>query len=131
LRILDLDSFNNSTFNLSSEFNPRTPGVFIINPISTPDNILKLRAFSDNTNPWRVNQTTGALETLSNQINIGDLKFVSQNASTGGDGSTEGTGSPTLLGVQGVTTTTNSFAFTHKLPVEINGEIYYFLARRV
>jgi hypothetical protein len=131
LRIIDLDSFNNSTFNLSPEFNPTTPGVFIINPISTPDNILKLRAFSDNTNPWRVNQTTGALETLSNQINIGDLKFVSQNVSTGGDGSTEGTGSPTLIGIQNVATTTNNFTFTHKLPVEINGEIYYFLARRV
>jgi hypothetical protein len=131
LRVLDLDSFNNSTFNLSPEYNPRTPGVFIINPISTPDNILKLRAFSDNTNPWRVNQSTGALETLSNQINIGDLKFVSQSVSTGGNGTTEGSGSPTLIGVQNITTTTNSFAFTHKLPVEINGEIYYFLARKV
>lgn len=131
LKVLDLDSYNNSTFNLSPEFNPKTPGVFIINPISTPDNILKLRAFSDNTNPWRVNQSTGSLETLSNQINIGDLKFVSQNVSTGGDGSTEGSGSPTLIGVQGITTTTNDFSFTHKLPVQINGEIYYFLVRKV
>jgi hypothetical protein len=132
LRIIDPDSFNNSTFNLSPEFNAKTPGVFIVNPISTLDNILKIRAFSDNSNPWQSNTSTGDLESLTNQINIGDLKLTSQNASTGGNGTTEGTGSPTLNGIQGIISSPNAsdFSFTHKLPVEINGEIYYFLIRR-
>jgi hypothetical protein len=132
LKIIDPDSFNNSTFNLSPEFNLKTPGVFIVNPISTLDNVLKIRAFSDNSNPWQSNTSTGDLESLTNQINIGDLKFTSQNVSTGGNGTTEGTGSPTLNGIQDIISSPNTtnFAFTHKLPVEINGEIYYFLIRK-
>jgi hypothetical protein len=132
LKIIDPDSFNNSTFNLSPEFNPKTPGVFIVNPISTLDNVLKIRAFSDNSNPWQSNTSTGDLESLTNQINIGDLKLTTQNVSTGGNGATEGTGSPTLDGIQGIipSPNTTNFSFTHKLPVEINGEIYYFLIRR-
>ena len=132
LKIIDPDSFNNSTYNLSPEFNSKTPGVFIVNPISTLDNILKIRAFSDNSNPWQSNTSTGDLESLTNQINIGDLKFTSQNVSTGGNGTTEGSGSPTLIGIQDIISSTNTtnFSFTHKLPVEINGEIYFFLLRK-
>lgn len=132
LKIIDPDFFNNSTFNLSPEFNSKTPGVFIVNPISTLDNILKIRAFSDNSNPWQSNTSTGDLESLTNQINIGDLKFTSQNVSTGGNGTTEGSGSPTLIGIQDIISSTNTtnFSFTHKLPVEINGEIYFFLLRK-
>jgi len=132
LKIIDPDLFNNSTYRLSPEFNPKSPGVFIVNPISTLDNVLKIRAFSDNSNPWQSNTSTGDLESLTTQINIGDLKFTSQNTSTGGNGTTEGSGSPTLLGVQNIipSTSTTNFEFTHKLPVEINGEIYFFLLRQ-
>ena len=132
LKIIDPDLFNNSTYNLSPEFNAKTPGVFIVNPISTLDNVLKIRAFSDNSNPWQSNTSTGDLESLTNQINIGDLKFTSQNISTGGDGTSEGSGSPTLIGVENIVPSTNTtnFSFTHKLPVEINGEIYFFLLRK-
>lgn len=131
LRIIDIDSYNTTTYSLSPQYNPKTPGVFIVNPSSTQNNVLKIRAFSDNSNPWKINQSNSNLETLSSQINIGNLKLTCQNTITGGNGTTEGTGIPTLTGVQNITTTTNSFSFTHKLPVEVNGEIYYLLVRKV
>lgn len=130
LRIIDPDNFNDGTVKLNPEVYPKTPGVFIVSPASTVNNILKIRAFSDSSNPWEINTTTDDLETFSTQINIGDLNLVSQSISTGGNG-TEGSGSPTLISIQNITNASNTsdLSFTHKLPVEINGEIYYLLLR--
>jgi hypothetical protein len=116
LRIFDPDPYNQTTTNLFDE----KSGVYITNPSSSLDDIQKLRAFSSNANPWTVEVSSGDLVTQSNEMNIGDLTLNYTGASTA-----------TLLGLQNVTTTssTDETSFQYKLPVTINGEIYFVLLR--
>lgn len=118
LRIFDPDSFNLTTENLYEE----KTGVYILNPSSSLDDIQKLRAFSSNANPWLDDNpggSSGSLTTQSTEMNIGDLKL--------GDGIS----TSSFAGLQNINPASNSdeTVFTHKLPVDVNGETYFFLLR--
>lgn len=82
---------------------PKSPGIFIGDT----------RAFSSNNNPWTKVGT--ALSTLSSSVSINELYFGNNIAISG-----ISTVSATRVAVT---------TFTHKLPVNINGDIYYLLLR--
>lgn len=126
VRSFDPDGFNNTTAKL---YEPKSPGVYIVDPnasLSNP-NVTSTRAFSDNSQPWELNQTTSTLEyevlpgkaASTQEMSIGNLILKGNPIS--------------IQNVQGViadstnTSPTASTAFTHKLPVTINGEEYNLL----
>lgn len=118
LRVFDPADYNSSISNIFQE----RSGVYILNPNSDLDDIQKLRAFSSNANPWiddNPGNPTGNLTTQSTEMNIGNLKL----------GTTSSTAS--LSGLQNVNSASNTdeTVFTHKLPVKVNGETYFFLLR--
>lgn len=120
IRVQDPDNLN--TFGITND----RPGVFIYNP-NTGSGI---RAFSSNDNPW--SQNGSFLESSTNKINIGTLRnavWVS--------GSTYNTKSFSLTlknsSIAPTVTETNIVAksnFTHKVPVTVNGELYYLCLQR-
>lgn len=81
----------------------RSPGVFI----------LGTRAFSSDNNPW--NKVGTALSTGSSLVTMGELYFSDEIKITGI--STE------------LASSVSVSSFTHKVPIKINGEIYYLLLR--
>lgn len=139
----DPDSFNSSQPNLS---NSLSPGVFILDKdLSTTSNIVKTRAYSDNTQPWQLatvsgaqtleyevlrNKITGLRQSLSTQeMQIGNLILADSSVGSLEIGSsTAPFGNVTVL----ATPLSNpiSYAdagklrFTHKIQTLINGEIY-------
>lgn len=118
LRVFDPDDFNTTTSNLYDQ----KSGIYILNPSSDLSDIQKLRAFSSNANPWiddNPGGSTGNLTTQATEMNIGDLKLGTSSSTA------------TLSGLQNVNAATNNdeTVFTHKLPVKVNGETYFFLLR--
>lgn len=109
--IADPDNFN------SSGLSNTGPGLFIYNP----DTNSGVRAFSSNENVWQPNLANTYLETSSTRITVGNLFMSKEIVLEGRSGS---------LISQSVTTAdislseTNS-VFTHKVPIEINGETYF------
>lgn len=93
-------SLNTNDIGLSST---KSPGIFIGTT----------RAFSSDNNPWT--KVGSALSTSSESVTIGELYFSNNITITG-----ISTESGTNVAVT---------SFTHKLPVTINGEIYYLLLR--
>jgi len=93
--------------------NPTVPGIFITDPFSPLDSIQKARAFSTLGNPWEEVSSTSSLETPSSQVNIGDLRF---------EGSLEVDG----LGVSDYASISGT-DFTHKIPVTVDGVVYFVL----
>ena len=125
LRSIDPDSFNQTTDNL---FDSQTPGVFILDPGSDIDNPVRLRAFSDNTQPWELRSDNTTLE-YAVLNNAADQKISIGNLALKGT-----TSKPTIAlnNIQGVTdvtggTETTANKFTHKLPVLIDGFEYNIL----
>jgi hypothetical protein len=147
LRTIDPDNFISGTEEL---FFDASPGVFIIDPSSSLDNVTKLRSFSDNSSPWELNG--GVLEYSAATIS----DPTQQEASIGnlilGDASA--TGCITIEEIQdlyrsgSIPENATDFdpenpslpvgryilfpagiaaKFTHKLPVIINGEEYNIL----
>ena len=123
LRSIDPDSFNAETDDL---FDSQSPGVYILDPGSDIDNPVRLRAFSDNTQPWEFDGTDtleyAVLNTAADQkISIGNLALKGT------------TTKPTIAlnNIQGVTLATGGATtankFTHKLPVLIDGFEYNIL----
>ncbi len=100
LKIVDPVSFNSNTTNLVDE---KSPGLFIGN----------IRAFSSDNNPW--SEESAALKTSSSAISVNELFFYDQ------------------VQITGINTTssspTNPSTFTHKLPIKVDGEIYYLLLK--
>lgn len=139
LRTIDPDNFVAGTEEL---FFDASPGVFIVDPSSSLDNVTKLRSFSDNSSPWELNG--GVLEysaaTISDptqqEASIGNLILGDASATgcitieeiqdlyrSGFDPNiaTDGIGRYILFDA-GI-----DAKFTHKLPVIINGEEYNIL----
>jgi hypothetical protein len=96
--INDPTSLNTDSIGLA---NLKSPGIFIGNT----------RAFSSNNNPWT--KVGSALSTSSYSVSVEELYFANEITITGI--STESASSV------GVTT------YSHKLPISVNGEIYYLL----
>ena len=122
LRTIDSDNFNDGTEEIFSE---TSPGVFILDPNSNKDNIVKLRSFSDNTSPWEFNSVSNTLEYSAASIaNAAQQEMSIGNMILKGD-------PISLDNIQGVIVETNNYTpsqkFTHKLPVIINGEEYNLL----
>lgn len=123
IRTIDLDGFNSSTEKL---FDEHSPGVFIIDPSSDPDDIIRLRAFSDNTQPWELDQASGTLEyaviagrsATNQEMSIGNMVLK------GNPIAMDGVQNIIVESVNGLTPPQK---FTHKLPVIVNGEEYNFL----
>lgn len=96
--IEDPAGLNSSVSGLADE---NSPGIFIGTT----------RAFSSDNNPW--SQVGTALSTSSSSVSIADLFFYDNIQ---------------ISGVSAVSDTTiAATAFTHKIPVIINGETYYLL----
>jgi hypothetical protein len=123
IRTIDLDGFNSSTEKL---FDVHSPGIFIIDPSSDPGNIKRLRAFSDNTQPWELDQASGTLEyavipgrpAANQEMSIGNMVLKGNPISMDGVQN---------VIVESVSGRTPPQKFTHKLPVIVNGEEYNFL----
>jgi hypothetical protein len=123
VRTIDPDGFNFKTENL---FNDKSPGIFIIDPSSQPDDIIRLRAFSDNTQPWELDQGSGTLEyavipgrsAANQEMSIGNMVLKGNPISMDGVQNIE---------IESVSGLTPPQKFTHKLPVIVNGEEYNFL----
>lgn len=96
----DPTRLNASDSGLDSE---KAPGVFI----------LGTRAFSTDNNPWTKVGT--ALSTGSSLVSMGELYFSDEVRITG-------------IGTE-LATSVEVSSFTHKIPVRINGEVYYLLLR--
>lgn len=131
LRTLDPDNYNSGTEEIFAE---TSPGIFIIDPESSADNVIKLRSFSDNTSPWEYN----GVDTL--EYSAQSLVSTTTTQGQALAGQTMSIGNMILKGdpiaienLQGVVATSspNTFTpiqkFTHKLPVLINGEEYNVL----
>lgn len=102
-----------------------SPGLFITNPFSPLGTfgIEKTRAFSTSQNPWD-NETFGKLTTKSTEVNIGNLFF--QKPTSGQDGITIND----FNGISAVSASGSvSSAYTHKLPILVNGIEYFVLVK--
>lgn len=75
-----------------------------------------VRAFSSDSNPWEKDTGTGELVTTSTSVKVNEL-FFHDELRIGGINVTSAT-------------TTDPNDFTHKLPIEIYGEIYYLLLKQ-
>jgi len=133
MKTLDPDPLNSGTEEIFVE---TSPGIFIIDPDSSQDNIIKLRSFSDNTSPWEFD----GVNTL--EYSAQSLVSTSVTQAQALAGQTMSIGNMILAGpvngdaismdsLQNVVVETGSFTpsqrFTHKLPVLINGEEYNIL----
>lgn len=130
----DPDAYNTLPTDLT---NSTSPGVFILDKdLSTTSNIVKTRAYSDNTQPWEFtggttleyevlrDKITGVRQSLTTQeMQIGNLILADKSASgmieLDGVQSVVSIASPTIPAED-----SSKLKFTHKMPVLINGEIY-------
>lgn len=114
----DPGDFNTSAANMSSE---KSPGLFIISPLSSLSNIIRNRAYQSSEQPWESDVATASIKTLSSQVNIGDLQFEDgiEIESFDGLGSTFGDINSTTTG------------FTHKIPIIVDGVQYFLLLRQI
>ena len=135
----DPSEFNSTPSDL---IDPDSPGIFILDTdLSTiePVNIVKTRAYSDNTQPWELDGSTNTLEyqVLRDKITgdalndslqemqIGNLIFADRAAS--GKLVIESLQNVSyIVGIPGTTefNDPNNDKFTHKFPVLIEGESY-------
>lgn len=101
LKTVDPVSFNSNTSNLTDQ---KSPGLFIGN----------IRAFSSDNNPW--SEESAALKTSSTAISVNELFFYDQVQITG-------------INTTSSSTPIDPATFTHKLPIKVDGEIYYLLLK--
>ncbi|MGA1049034.1 MAG: hypothetical protein ACO3UU_13585 [Minisyncoccia bacterium] len=123
--------------NRTDLLNTGSPGVFILNKdLSTVENIIKTRAYSDNTQPWELNG--GALEYQSlRDINGNVINYSTQEMQIGnfifGDRSVDG--KLVINSLQSIQSLVSGGSvsyldpkpyiyFSHKFPVLIEGEVY-------
>jgi len=88
---------------------PDTPGLFIQGPDGA------VRAFSDTSNPWEEVASGAKLETTANNSSVFRLVLNSPNLIV----------PTTEIGPEA--TVTNAGDYTHKMKVEVNGEVFYAL----
>lgn len=127
LRTFDPDEFNSGTEEIFAE---TSPGIFILDPNSTSDNVEKLRSFSDNTSPWDISADATTLEysaasisdSTQQEMSIGNLILRS-----------DGIEPISLNEIQQISQPPSGSnispaqKFKYKLPVIINGEEYNLL----
>lgn len=130
----DPDAYNSLPTDLTTS---TSPGVFILDKdLSTLSNIVKTRAYSDNTQPWEFtggttleyevlrDKISGSRQSLTTQeMQIGNLIIADKSAS----GMIELDGVQSIVSIASPTISAEDPArsrFTHKMPVLINGEIY-------
>ncbi len=101
LKTVDPVSFNSIASNLTDQ---KSPGLFIGN----------IRAFSSDNNPW--SKESAALKTSSTAISVNELFFYDQVQITG-------------INTTSSSTPIDPATFTHKLPIKVDGEIYYLLLK--
>ena len=82
----------------------KSPGLFIGN----------IRVFSSDNNPW--SEESAALKTSSTAISVNELFFYDQVQITG-------------INTTSSSTPIDPATFTHKLPIKVDGEIYYLLLK--
>jgi len=100
--LVDSDDLDNDT----------APGIFITDPFSDINNIVRTRAFSSDSNPWQ--EQGSDLVTESSQVNIGDLVFADDIRVDS-------------LDTTSVTSSDVATDFSHKIPVTVNGVQYFLL----
>lgn len=124
LTTIDPDNFNDGTAEI---FGETSPGVFILDPNSSKENIIKLRSFSDNTSPWELNTSTleysaaslgAGSDPTQQEMSIGNMILKGDPISVDNIQSVVVESAPNIIPNQ---------KFTHKLPVLINGEEYNLL----
>jgi hypothetical protein len=131
----DADTFNTLPSNLSDSVT--SPGIFILDKdSSSTSNIVKIRAYSDNTQPWELTGgttleyavlrdkiTDNRFSLTTQEMQIGNLIMADKSAS----------GMIELDGMQNITLVSSptipasdpsKLKFTHKMPILVNGEIY-------
>jgi len=105
VKVLNLDEFGNKV-QIQETLEDTDSGVYIISEELTP-----LRAFGDNTNPWDTTTNGGYNTTQSTQMTVGNI-FLTD---------------PDITGPTVTTIPSTSIDATHKIPVMVNGELYYLL----
>lgn len=129
MRTVDPDDANAGTEEIFSE---TSPGIFIIDPDSSQDNIIKLRSFSDNTSPWEYDGVSTLEYSAQSLVSLTTTQAQALSGQTMSIGNMILKGDPvTIENLQGAITETSTLKpidkFTHKLPVLINGEEYNIL----
>lgn len=129
MRTLDPDNANAGTEEIFAE---TSPGIFIIDPDSSLDNIVKLRSFSDNTSPWEYDGISTLEYSAQSLVSLTTTQAQALAGQTMSIGNMILKGDPvTIENLQGVITESSLLKpidkFTHKLPVLINGEEYNIL----
>lgn len=108
----DIDNLN------AGGYSNVSPGLFIYDPISQS----KIRAFSNNENPWAISGDNTALETTSTNVTIGILTINNSNGIV-----------ITLKNSTMKTSNSNASVlqtFTHKIPIKVNGEVYFLFLKQ-
>lgn len=126
LTTIDPDNFNDGTAEI---FGETSPGIFILDPNSSKENIIKLRSFSDNTSPWELNSSISTLEYSAASLGAGSDP-TQQEMSIGNmilKGDPISVDNIQSVVVESAPNITPNQKFTHKLPVLINGEEYNLL----
>ena len=102
--IKDPDQLNGGSGNVNN--NPNSPGIFIAGT----------RAFSADNNPWDDDDpvVSNALVTKSFQVSVNEIVFEDDIRIDG-------------LGTDIGTVSTTAGAYTHKVPIVVNGETYFLL----
>lgn len=110
----------------SSALDDTGPGIFIYNPNTGTGR----RAFSSNENPWieTTGQAINYLETFTNKIDVGTLRFSNFDSLTG----YSELNNIVIISKNSILTTdvpestiVSSVNFTHKVPITVNGETYF------
>lgn len=108
------------------------PGLFIVNNVTNTE----IRAFSGTDNPWAKNESTpayitgNALTSSSDKVQVNKIIFDPDSSNTPilvKTAENNQSSASTLAVTDSGLGTTDSF--THKLPIEVNGEQYYLLVK--
>lgn len=130
LRTFDPDNANVGTEEIFAE---TSPGIFIIDPNSSLDDIIKLRSFSDNTSPWEYDGNNTLEYSAQSLVSLTTTQAQALEGQTMSIGNMILKGDPIGIdNLQGVVNESDPSLkpiekFTHKLPVLINGEEYNIL----
>lgn len=147
LSTVDVDNYNTNALTVyDPALRTKSPGVYILDPTSTAENIIALRAYSDNTQPWKLldnpEPTSDVLEYQVLRANPADP--LGQNSAPRNPAlqemqcgnlvlsSADLTNSNSQIQLEinpsNITSVTpqnlSSAIFSHKLPMLINGEEY-------
>ena len=133
--IKDPQGHNSSTSNVNSGFAGNSPGIYIG----------EIRAFSSDNNPWTFTNlgsfttapsqdSSNTISTQSKEVSIGELFLdATENPNTGGASAPHNGFISIHNSILNDVSPSESVddAFTHKLPIVINGETYFMLMKQL